>query len=330
MARRSEPHGTFSTPGATPRLGGAPSGLARVRPWLPRAVVPSIVALTLAFQPVPASGQVTGRLEVVRLHSQVFGNTRFLRIWLPPGYGDEENHPTTYPVLYLNDGQNLFDAATSTFSDHEWRADEVATDLIRRKVVPPFVIVGIDHAGRRGRAREYLPYPDAYLRPPEPHPQGRLYGAFLEKEVLPFVEARYRVSATRQGRLLGGSSYGALAALYVASTRPGLFGGLLLESPSFYVDDSRVFGELVPARLDLDRVYLGVGTNELGRQGCPDHDPGNREAVDGVLRAAELFRRVGLEEPRRLRVVIEACATHGEEAWARRLGSALTFLMGRP
>jgi len=281
----------------------------------------------IVLPPVPASGQVTGRLEVVQLHSRVFGNTRFLRIWLPPGYGEEANPSTTYPVLYLNDGQNLFDAATSTFSDHEWRADEVATDLIRRKVVRPFVIVGIDHAGRRGRAREYLPYPDAYLDPPEPHPQGRLYGAFLEREVLPFVEGRYRVASSREGRFLGGSSYGALAALYVASSHPGLFGGLLLESPSFYVDDSRVLRELDPARLKLDRVYLGVGTNELGRKGCPDDDPGNREAVDGVLQAASLLRRAGLEEPRGLRVVVEACATHGEEAWARRLGPALTFLL---
>lgn len=295
----------------------------------PRVLVSSMISLGILAQPLPVAGQITGQLEVAELRSEVFDNTRLLRIWLPPGYEDEENRRATYPVIYLNDGQNLFDAATSTFGDHEWRVDEVATDLILRKGVPPFVVVGIDHVGRRGRAREYLPYPDEYLEPPEPDPRGRLYGQFLEREVLPFVEARYRVSDSREGRLFGGSSYGALVALYVASSHPHLFSGLLLESPSFYVDESRILRELDPTRLNLDRVFLGVGTNELGLDGCPEDDPRNREAVDGVLEAAESFRAAGLEEPRRLRVVIDECATHGEEAWAQRIGPALTFLMRR-
>lgn len=301
--------------------------LERSRPLAPRVLVSSMISLGILTQPLATAGQVTGQLDVAELQSEVFDNTRLLRIWLPPGYEDEENQRTTYPVIYLNDGQNLFDAATSTFSAHEWRADEVATDLIQREVVSPFVIVGIDHAGRRGRAREYLPYPDESLKPPEPDPQGRRYGEFLERDVLPFVETRYRVSDSREGRFLGGSSYGALVALYVASSHPHLFSGLLLESPSFYVDQSHIFREVDPARLRLDRVVLGVGTNELGLDGCPEDDSVNREAVHGVLEAAELFRAAGLEEPRRLRLFIDECATHGEEAWAQRIGPALTFLM---
>jgi predicted alpha/beta superfamily hydrolase/peptidoglycan/xylan/chitin deacetylase (PgdA/CDA1 family) len=275
------------------------------------------------------AARVTGRLDIVDLRSRVFHNTRHLRVWLPPGYSDAENHDVVYPVLYLNDGQNLFDASTSTFSHDEWGVDEAATELIRSGATPPFVVVGIDHAGRRARAREYLPFPDSYLDPPEPHPQGRLYGDFLETEVLPLVERRYRVSRTREGRFLGGSSYGALIALYVAITRPRLFGGLLLESPSFYVDDSRILKQLKPERLRLDRVYLGVGTNELGRPGCPEKDPDNREAVEDVSRAAGSFRAAGLSEPDELEVVVDRCATHGEAAWAKRIGPALAFLFGR-
>lgn len=146
--------------------------------------------------------------------------------------------------------------------------------------------------------------------------------------MLPFVEARYRVSKTWEHRFLGGSSYGALVALYVAFSHPHLFGGLLLESPSFYVEESRILRELDPERLRLDRVFLGVGTNELGLEGCPEDDPGNQEAADGVKRAADLFRVAGLKEPEQLQVFVDECATHGEEAWARRMGPALTFLLG--
>lgn len=139
------------------------------------------VSPSLFITPLVTSAQVTGEVDVVEFRSENFDNTRALRVWLPPGYHDEENQQATYPVIYLNDGQNLFDAATSTFTTHEWEADETAMDLILREIVPPFIMVGIDHAGRRGRAREYLPYPDEYLEPPEHHPQGKRYGEFLEK-----------------------------------------------------------------------------------------------------------------------------------------------------
>lgn len=219
--------------------------------------------------PVGAAAQVVGELELHELTSRVFGNTRTLRVWLPPGYSEPENLDRRYPVLYLNDGQNLFDAETATFGSREWRADETATGLIRDSLVRPLIIVGIDHGGRRERAREYLPYPDDSLDPPEPDPQGRLYGAFLESEVIPFVERHYRVLPEKENRALGGSSYGALVSLYVAQSRPHLVGGLLLESPSLYVDDSRILRELDSRSVGVDRVYLGWGRTRPAARAAP-------------------------------------------------------------
>lgn len=273
----------------------------------------------------PAAGQVVGQLELHELESDVFENTRTVRVWLPPGYANEDPG-RAYPVLYLNDGQNLFDAETSTFNPMEWRVDETATDLIQSRRLRPLIVVGIDHAGRRGRAREYLPYPDESLDPPEPNPQGNRYAAFLEREVIPMIESRYRVLSGRENRGLGGSSYGALVSLHVAHSRPELFSRLLLESPSFYVSDYRVLKEIDPKELKLDRVYLGVGTNELGREGCPEDHAVNREAVAGVRRAAALFDTAGLKESKELRVQIESCAAHNERYWAQRLDDALPFL----
>ena len=108
-------------------------------------------------------------------------------------------------MLYLNDGQNLFDAATSTFTGREWRVDETVRELTAAGRIPPIVVVGIDHAGRRERFREYFPWVDRFLEPPEPDPQGARYPAFLVDEVIPFVEARYRVARDPEQRGVGGS-----------------------------------------------------------------------------------------------------------------------------
>lgn len=287
-----------------------------------------VVATILAPGSGELGAEVTGTLRIHDLESEIFGNMRKIRVWLPPGYSEEGEGEETYPVLYLNDGQNLFDAETSVSGSHEWGVDETVAELIGRGEIQPLVVVGIDNAGRRGRSREYLPYPDEFLEPPEPDPKGTLYDDFLAEDVLPFVESRYRVARDSRGRALGGSSYGALAALYVATVRPGLFSALLLESPSFYVDGDRVLREADPERLGVERIYLGVGTNEIGEKGCPEDRPVNLEAVDGVRKAAALFRRAGLRDGEELEVLVEPCGEHGEKAWARRLPEALGFLFG--
>ena len=89
----------------------------------------------------------TGDLRIHPFHSRIFGNDRFLRVWLPPGYDDAQNAARQFPVLYLNDGQNLFEPATS-FNGVEWQVDETADRLIRERVIPPLIIVGIDNAGQ--------------------------------------------------------------------------------------------------------------------------------------------------------------------------------------
>lgn len=277
----------------------------------------------------PMFGQdVVGDLRILELESAVFQNTRSLRVWLPPGYDDPEAGDKTYPTLYLNDGQSLFDASTSLFGTEEWRVDEVADSLIRLGEIPPIIIVGIDNAGRRGRAKEYLPYPDEYLDPPVPNPMGDRYPEFLRHEIIPFIESHFRVSESRSNRYLGGSSYGALISQYVAVADPELFVGLLLESPSFYVENNRILKLTEESELTSLRVYLGVGTNELALEACPDH-PGNQEAVDGVNQMAKLYRAKGLEDGSSLYVNIEQCAEHRESAWARRFSTALLFLFGQ-
>ena len=287
---------------------------------------------TPAQDGVPSAGArpmstLAGDLRVHDFASRVFGNTRKLRVLLPDGYDRPENAARRYPVIYLNDGQNLFDVATAVFNPAEWQVDETVHALAAGGRIQPLIVVGVDNAGRRARPREYLPYVDEFLQPPEPDPQGRRYPAFLVDEVMPFVNARYRTRTDPDGTGLGGSSYGALAALYMVIARPGVVGRLLLESPSIYVDDARVLQEGASADWPA-RSYLGVGTNEGGRPDCRDNDGSEPEAVADVRRLERLIRQKAVDSPARLLVVVEPCATHHETAWARRLPRALEFLFG--
>jgi enterochelin esterase-like enzyme len=269
----------------------------------------------------PAAIRAGGAVGDLRLHefrSRIFRNTRFLRVWLPPGYDDAENSERHYPVLYLNDGQNLFEAATS-FTGVEWQVDETADRLIREGTVPPLIVVGMDHA-TNDRLREYMPHRS--MHPMMVRVQGRRYPDFLMKEVMPFVERAYRVATSPENTGLGGSSLGALIALYTVMARPGVFGRLLLESPALWASNRQVIKESRAGRIWSERIYRATGTVEAG---SADRD---RTVVDDVRELAAILRRAVLSE-KRLRLVIKDGAGHSEGAWAERFPEALQFLFGQ-
>jgi len=259
----------------------------------------------------------TGDLRLHEFRSRVFRNTRFLRVWLPPGYDDPANSGRHYPVLYLNDGQNLFEPETS-FTGVEWQVDETGDRLIREGVVPPMIFVGMDNAGK-ARLREYMPHRS--LNPMVLRVQGSRYPSFLIKEVMPFVARTYRVAQGPENTGLGGSSLGALAALYTAAVCPGVIGHLLLESPSLWASNRQIIRQSHGVKRWPQRIFLATGTAEAGRK---DRD---QSVVDDVRELAGILRRAGLDE-QRLRLRIEDGAPHHESAWARRFPEALTFLFG--
>jgi predicted alpha/beta superfamily hydrolase len=259
----------------------------------------------------------TGDLRLHEFRSRIFHNTRFLRVWLPPCYEESSNVARRYPVFYLNDGQNLFESATS-FTGVEWGVDETADRLIRESVIPPMIVVGIDNAAK-ARIREYMPHRS--LSPILVRTQGSRYPDFLTREVMPFIARTYRVAAGPENTGLGGSSLGALIALYTTIVRPGLVGRLLLESPSLWASNRQIIRDSRPHKRWPERIYLGTGTAETGRA---DRD---RSVVDDMRELAGIFRRAGLDD-RRLKLAIEEGANHHESAWARRFPGALAFLFG--
>jgi predicted alpha/beta superfamily hydrolase len=200
---------------------------------------------------------IVGILEFHRLESKIFNNTRTIRVLLPKEYCKKPKK--SYPVLYMNDGQNLFDAKTSNSNPMEWGVDETMEKLIESKKIEPIIIVGIDNAGRKMRPYEYLPWNDIYLKPPCPNPQGKKYPDFLVNEVIPFINKLYRTQKGPGNTGLGGTSYGGLITLYTALKKPGVFDYLLIESPSFYVCDKAVLREAKTFSQWPRKIYLGVG-----------------------------------------------------------------------
>src|SRR5271157_3020823 len=301
-------------------------------------VVLYVVSFSLSGQEKPAASAATssaaqaaaakehtvlGVLEITPFTSKIFHNTRMLRVWLPANYGSPFNAHRSYPVLYMQDGQNLFDDATSDAG--EWHVDETVDHLVGSFKIPPMIVVGIDYPGQQ-RSSEYLPYSDPHHKQYDvPVPKalrGKEYATFMLTEVIPFVEKKYRVSRGAANTGIGGASYGGVISLYTVLQHPGIFGHLLVESPVLGVGDGQLLKDAEMAKQLPQKMFLAMGTNET-------HDAEyNAQLVKNVEELQTILRKKGMG-PDQLKVVVEEGAVHNEGAWSRRLPEALLFLYGR-
>jgi predicted alpha/beta superfamily hydrolase len=149
--------------------------------------------------------------------------------------------------------------------------------------------------------------------------KGKCYPDFLQREVMPLIEERYPVLKGAENTGLGGSSLGGLITLYTQLAAPGVFGRLLIESPSLFVANRKILDECRRFRNWPTRLYLGMGTRETGNAEKDAKIVGDVRDLESILREA------GLDE-QRLRVRVEEGASHTESAWAARFPEALEFL----
>lgn len=263
---------------------------------------------------------VSGDLRLHQLESRIFGNTRTIRVLLPDGYGDPANRDRRYPVLYMLDGQNLFDACLSDVSHREWTLDETVHQLSASGRIPPMIVVGVDHAGK-DRGHEYLPYKDYIGDPGMPEPAGRRFPDFLTDEVMPLVDGQYRTLTGHGNTGIGGSSYGGAATLYALLAKPSRFGYGLIESPTFWIGMGQLVRDTSPLISMPRRVFVAFGGREV-------NDPVISERMIGLIRMVERnFAAAGYDESS-FRFVVDPEAQHSEDAWAGRLPGALEFLFG--
>jgi predicted alpha/beta superfamily hydrolase len=301
-----------------------PGTVPLVRAFSVALVFVSVAEFALAQNPdsQPCKSTVVGTVETFELPSKVFDYTRTVRVFLPPGYGDPVNHERKYPVLYMFDGQNLFDACLAFDHVHEWQMDETVTRLVGEGKIEPLIVVGLDNAHEK-RAYEYLPWPDTIQDPGAPPTAGQRLPEFLIKEVMPAIEGKYRVAKGRENTGIGGSSYGGIAALYVGVSASAIFGKVLAEGPVLHVGNAEIvrYTSLLP--MAPMKVYIGFGGREWPMQAATDMQVKMIGAVEANLKNALL-------SPSEVLYVYDAEAKHNEEAWAKRLPQALTFLFPAP
>jgi predicted alpha/beta superfamily hydrolase len=248
--------------------------------------------------------------------SRFLDNRRTLFVYLPPDYGRDPRR--RYPVLYLHDGQNLFDPAEAAFGV-SWEAHHTADRLIGLGLVPPLILVGI--ANTPDRLDEYAPYRDAARGVGG---QGGRYGRFVAEEVKPFVDRAYRTRPGREHTGVAGSSMGGLASLALARRHADVFSRCGVLSPSLWWCRSRLLRELEVdnAWMKGVRFWLDTGTREGGAaREC-------RSAVERARRLARGFERAGLAPERDFCYREVEGGEHNEAAWAARFDRVLLFLFG--
>jgi predicted alpha/beta superfamily hydrolase len=261
-----------------------------------------------------AKHTLTGNIKRHRAFpSKILGNRRDVLVYLPRGY--QRFSRRRYPVLYLHDGQNVFDAASS-FSGVEWGVDETAERLIKENLIEPLIIVAVANMGEE-RMHEYAPTRgviDAKAkRKKRSKGLARQYGHFLIKELKPYIDRKYRTNPGAEFTGLGGSSLGGLVTLAIGILYPQIFRRLMVMSPSVWWDNFAIYRlvDSIEQKRPL-KIWLDTGTAELGWE-----------------QARELLNRLvekGWKLHKDLQYMEAQCADHREAAWATRVEPALRFL----
>jgi len=228
-------------------------------------------------------------------------------VYTPPGYADQTAR--RFPVLYLQDGQNLFDGATSFIPGQDWHVGRTADAAIDDRAVEPLIIVGIYNT--RARVSEYTPTHVPKLG------GGRAdrYAKFLIEEVKPFVEREYRVLPGSLHAGIGGSSLGGLVSLYLGLKHSAIFGKIAALSPSVWWNQLFIHRFVKALRVERrPRIWLDIGTREGARM------------VEDVERFRDLLLQRGWRLEQGLHYERVEGAEHNEIAWAQRVRPFLEFL----
>jgi predicted alpha/beta superfamily hydrolase len=248
--------------------------------------------------------------------SEFLPHPRTISVWLPPGYDLNTHH--RFPVLYMHDGQNLFDPETA-FAGNPWYADEVTEREIRAGRVRPLILVGI--ANSVDRLREYGPRQD---REDHSADWSREYGRFVVEEVKPFIDSSYRTLSDPENTGVGGSSMGGLISLQLCKWYPDVFHRCVSMSPSLWWDQERFSRQLHvdPGWMDVCKVWLDMGTRE------GSSEAGMQTMVRRASRLAQQFAHHGMREGEGFVFLEAKDGMHNEAAWGGRFDRVLQFLFG--
>jgi predicted alpha/beta superfamily hydrolase len=250
------------------------------------------------------------------------GSQRQVLVYLPPGYDDSEDR---YPVLYMLDGQNVFDAGTS-FIGVEWGLDEIAEAGILAGKQHPCIIVAVYNSANR--INEYTPYAD----PKHGGGEADKFLAFLVETLKPQIDTRFRTKPGREHTALAGSSLGGLLSLYAATTQHETFTRFGVIAPSLQWADYKMVSALREAKLPEDLhfwIEVGVGSSVLGKM--KDTLMGEKPRLNPYHSAcrevSEILREKGFTDPGQLHYREDPSWFHDEKSWSKRSESMLHDLI---
>lgn len=268
---------------------------------------------------------VVGDLRIKHnLYSPQLDNERDILVYLPPSY---ENEDKSYPVVYMHDGQNLFDHFSSFAG--EWQVDEAMTILADNDCEA--IIVGLPNLGEE-RIREYNPYR---------HPQkknivakGDTYLRFIVETVKPLIDSDFRTLRQSEYTGIAGSSMGGLISLYGFLHYQEVFGFCGAFSPAYWFGAGGLLKSIEKYSSGNGKIYLDIGTlegttlNNTGKDWDVETENQDNVYVQGVcsLRDALLNSNYRLDD--NLVYVEDEGARHNEQAWARRFSDAISYLLG--
>lgn len=266
-----------------------------------------------------------GRIEGYPQFASRYVAPREVDVWLPPGYDQLPNF--RYPVIYMQDGQNLFDPAKS-YAGRAWEADKAMVRLISAGQTRGAIIVGIWNTGLT-RSAEYMPakvvssddikdVANAYAT--QSHPIiSDLYLRFLVRELKPFVDRTYRSRPDAAHTFVMGSSIGGLISAYAVAEYPGVFGGAACLSTHWLAGNGAVIEYLGNHLPDAatHRFYFDHGTETLDSQYGPF-----QAKMDEVMKAH------GYKEGVSWMSRVFPGADHSEASWSKRVEIPFRFLLG--
>ncbi|QDA31540.1 phosphonate ABC transporter ATP-binding protein [Thermococcus indicus] len=249
---------------------------------------------------------IVGNVTTFKMFMPQLNRTRRIWVYLPPDYGKSDRR---YPVLYMHDGQNLFDQATSFAG--EWNVDETLEKLFRERNFS-VIVVGIDNGGER-RIDEYSPWRnEAY----EGGGEGDAYVRFIVETLKPYIDSHYRTLPNETGIM--GSSLGGLISIYAGFAYPETFRYVGAMSSAFWFNPE-IYDFVRNAPEGPEKIYIDWGTLE-------GSDPS--EMVETNRRMVEVLREKGYIEDENLLVIEDKGAGHNEYYWSRRFPDAVLWLFG--
>ncbi len=254
------------------------------------------------FPDKPKLNTATAQVRIMDTAFIIPQLNRKRRIWiyLPKSYTYSKK---SYPVLYMHDGQNLFNEQTAPFG--EWGIDE-ALDSLSRKGLET-IVVGIDHGGDK-RLTEYNPYDNDKFGKAE----GKQYVDFIAFALKPYIDKKYRTLSDSTHTFIAGSSMGGLISLYAMMQYPSVFGGVGIFSPAFMVGPS-IFDDIVRVKWNgMRRFYFYAGGKESFEM-VPDSD-----------RMLKIVESKGNYKTRR---VMNPMGKHNEAAWRNEFPGFVEFLL---